>query len=159
VASDTARDQLAIVKDFNLERYKYILQQINATNENVYRTLTLYQTLVTAITGGAIGLFVGYKQWQLEPAVARSGVVALLWLQSLVAVFSVVLIAVGILNWLDYRNEECDLTDLVVYPGFRQRPRSKNLLRWHETYIILFIIGTCASIWIVASLLLIPAIA
>ena len=35
--------------EFKLERYKYILQQLQILNENAHRYLTLFQTLATAI--------------------------------------------------------------------------------------------------------------
>ena len=38
--------------EFKLERYKYVLQQLNSLNENHHKYLTLYQTLMTAVIGG-----------------------------------------------------------------------------------------------------------
>jgi hypothetical protein len=55
-----------------------------------------------------------------------------------VAAFTVLLIFVGILNWLDYRSEEC-------------RPRTRNLLRWYETWVLLFIVVSVAFMWIYAA--------
>ena len=56
----------------------------------------------------------------------------------MIAAFAVLLIIVGVLNWLDYRREECELTDAAVRPGFRKPPQPRNFFRWYETYIVLF---------------------
>ncbi len=61
-------------RDFVLERYKYILQQINAVNENVHRFLAIYQTLAVALVSGGLALFVGYRKWGIAASVARAGV-------------------------------------------------------------------------------------
>jgi uncharacterized membrane protein YidH (DUF202 family) len=143
--------------DFALERYKYILNQIHAINENVYRFLAVYQTLAVAIVGGGLALFVGYRKWQIASSVARTGIAGLMWLVTMVAAFTVLLIVMGVLNWWDYRVEECELTDAAVRPGFRRPPRLKNLFRWYETYIVLFIIGSVAFLWAFALAFIMPA--
>jgi hypothetical protein len=140
-----------------LERYKYILQQLHTVNENVYKFLAVYQTLATALVSAGLALFVGYKKWGIDVATARAGLVALLWLVTLVAGFTVLQIVMGILNWLDYRREECDLTDELVHPGFREPARIGNLFRWYETYIMLFVASSIAFMWIYASTLILPA--
>ena len=145
------------LNEVQLERYKYILQQLHTLNENVYRFLALYQTLATVLIGAGLTLFVGYKQWGLDPGTARSGVVALLWLVTLIAAFTTLLIVMGILNWLDYRHEECELADETVYPGFRKPPRLGNLFRWYETYIVLFIVSSMVFMWVYATNLILPA--
>lgn len=137
----------AVEDQFALERYRYILQQIHAVNENVYRFLTIYQTLATAVVSGALALFVGYRKWGIRASVARSGVVGLMWLTTMIAAFAVMLIAVGMLSWLDFRREECELTDAAVRPSFRKPPRPRNFLRWYETYITIFIAGSIAILW------------
>jgi len=147
----------AVRREFALERYRYILQQINAVNENAHRFLALYQTLATALVSAALALSVGYRNWDVPAATARGGVIGLLILATVVAAFTSTLILVGALAWLDFRNEECDITDEVVGPGFRQRPRPGNFLRWYETYVLLFIIVSVIAMWVLAALLLLPA--
>ncbi|WP_239109876.1 hypothetical protein [Streptomyces coelicoflavus] len=144
-------------KEFALERYRYILQQINAVNENAHRFLAIYQTLVTALIGAALALFVGYHKWQIKPATARDGVIGLLILVTVVAAFTIILIIVGSLAWLDYRHEECDITDELVGVGFRKRPRPTNLFRWYETYVLLFILISVVTMWCLAKFFLLPA--
>ncbi|NRQ38007.1 hypothetical protein HII36_40185 [Nonomuraea sp. NN258] len=140
-----------------VERYKYILQQIHTVNENVYRFLAVYQTLTVAIATAGLALFVGYRTWRIDPAIARSGLVALLWLETVVAVFTVMLIFIGIVSWLDYRREECELADEFVRPGFRKQPRKSAFVRWYETYILLFIIGLTVFLWVASRTILLPA--
>ncbi len=143
--------------DFALERYKYILQQINAANENVYRFLAVYQTLAVAIVGGGLALFVGYRKWHIATSVAKTGIIGLMWLATVVAGCAVLLIVVGVLNWLDYRREECELTDVAVRPGFRKPPQVRNFYRWYETYIVLFIAGSIVFLWAYTLAFILPA--
>lgn len=143
--------------EFALERYRYVLQQIHAVNENAYRFLAIYQTLATALVGAALALFVGHRKWGVDPATARGGVIGLLTLTTVVAAFTCTLIVVGAIAWLDYRNEECDITDERVGLGFRKRPRPGNLTRWYETYVLLFIIISMITMWVLAGLFVLPA--
>ncbi|KAF5999911.1 hypothetical protein BOG92_032390 [Streptomyces sp. WAC00263] len=134
------------------------MQQIQAVNENAHRFLAIYQTLATTLVGAALALFVGYRKWEVAPGAARSGVIGLLVLTTMVAAFTATLIVVGAVAWLDYRNEECDITDEMVGPDFRKRPRPGNLLRWYETYVLLFIIFSVILMWGLCGLLIIPGI-
>lgn len=145
------------VREFAIERYRYILQQIHTVNENVYKILAVYQTLATAVVGAALGLSVGYQQWGIHISVARAGVIGLLWLATFIAGFTSLMIFIGVLAWLDYRHEECELTDREVYVGFRKKPRVGNFFRWYETYIILFIVGSITFMWIYANVYVLPA--
>lgn len=139
-----------------LERYRYILQQIHAINENVYRFLALYQAIATALVGAALALFVGYRKWGIGASAAQGGVIGLLSLTSVVAAFTVLLIVVGAFSWLDYRNEECDIAEQFVGADFRERPRPGNLLRWYETYVVLFIVVSMVTMWILAGVFVLP---
>src|SRR5690606_6544224 len=140
--ADTAHtgttDTTALRNDLALERYRYVLQQIQTVNENAHRFLAIYQTLATTLVAAALALFVGYRKWELAADAARGGVIGLQSLTTVVAAFTGILIVVGALAWLDYRHEECDITDELVGPGFRKRPRPGNFLRWYETYVVLF---------------------
>ena len=152
-----APDARTSEEKFALERYKYILQQIHTSNENVYRFLSLYQTLAVAIVGGGVTLFVGYRKWSIAPSVAKTGIVGLMWLVTIVGAFAVLLIIMGVFNWWDYRKEECELTDAIVRPGFRKPPRTHNLFRWYETYIVLFIAGSIGFLWAYTLTFILPA--
>lgn len=125
--------------DFELERYKFILQEIRFLNENTHKYLTLFQTLATAIIGGGVALFVGWKNLKLTPEMARVGIESLLALFSLLSIFVIFLILAGIFSWFDYRREECELLDKAVEPSFRKPPTANNFWRWQETQFIVFV--------------------
>lgn len=146
------------LKEFGLERYRYIHQQLSALNDNVYKFLGIYQTLATAIVGGILTLFVGYKNWQIPPETARAGVLGLLCLETTIAAFTIMLIFMGMLSWIDYRREEVELTDQIVHQGFRNPPKLRNSWRWYETYIIGFILASTIFMWIYTYKLIIPGI-
>ncbi|MFI5935944.1 hypothetical protein [Actinoplanes sp. NPDC051494] len=127
-------------------------------NDNVYKFLAIYQTLATVLVGAGLSLFVGYRKWEIAPAAAKSATLAIVWLLTFVALCTVLLVVVGLLNWLDYRHEECDLTDQIVFRGFRHRPRLNNFFRWYETYIVVFIVGSVIFIWIYTCEIIVPNI-
>ncbi|MET8000179.1 hypothetical protein [Nonomuraea glycinis] len=145
-------------REFSLERYKYILQQIHTVNENVYKFLAIYQTLASTLVAAGLALFVGYRTWGITPAVTRSGIVGLMLLVTVIGFFTAVLIVIGVFAWLDYRKEECELTDRIVHEGFRKSPQLGNFIRWYETYIILFIIGSLGFMWGYALTVILPQI-
>lgn len=157
VAAVATIGEAAPSADFALERYRYILQQIHTVNENLYRFLAVYQALATTLVGAALALYVGYRKWGIAAVTARGGVIGLLVLTTVAAAFTIILIVVGALTWLDYRNEESDLTDEFVRPGFRARPRGRNFIRWYESYVIAFITASVLAIWLLALLLVLPA--
>ena len=149
-----AEDTPAIV----VERYKYILQEIHTVNENVYRFLAIFQAVVTALVTAMLLLFVSYSKWCIAPGTARTGVRGLLALITVIAGFTILLILVGVLSWLDYRREECELTTNYFVVGFRSPPRLRNFYRWYETYIVLFIIAITVLLWVLSETFLIPRI-
>ncbi|MFD9115883.1 hypothetical protein [Streptomyces bottropensis] len=157
-SGETSPEAQVARREFALERYRYILQQIHTVNENAHRFLAIYQTLTTTLVGAALALFVGYKKWEIAPATARDGIVGLLVIATLVAAFTVILIAAGAASWLDYRNEECDITDEIIEPGFRERPRPANFLRWYETYVLLFIVCSIGVMWVLVESFVLSAI-
>ncbi|MEU8421788.1 hypothetical protein AB0C15_13030 [Micromonospora sp. NPDC048835] len=156
--SDSKLESEAVQAQFHLERYRYILQQIQAANENVHRFLSIYQTLATALIGAALAIFVGYSDWGVTAGTARAGILALMWLVTIIAAFTILVVIVGVLTWLDYRKEECQLLSEVLHPEFRSPPKIRNFYRWYETYIVAFIAVTIAAMWWCATKLIIPSI-
>jgi hypothetical protein len=144
--------------DYKLERYKYILQQLHSLNENNHKYLSLYQALVTAVIGGGIAIFVGWKELKIDAATARVGIRGLLGLLVILTLFVCILIIVGIFSWFDYRREEVKLLKQEVDSSFRQKPKLGNIWRWSETYLILFIIVMMVIIYIFVEWRLIPLI-
>lgn len=148
--------QIETSHDFYLERYKYILQEIRTVNDNVYRFLGLYQTLATSLFTALILLFATHQKLGIDARSSRAGVVLLMSLISVVAIFAIVLIVSGIANWIDYRTEECALAKDYLGLDFRSPPVLKNMFRWYETYIILFILATLLVGWLGTLLYIVP---
>lgn len=147
-----------LVADLTLERYRYVLQQVRSANENLYRFLSIYQALATLLVGAQVALFTNRKQWAIQPEVLRFGIIGLTVLVTVMALFTIMLILLGVQTWWHYRVEECDIAEKAAYPGFRKRPRMGNLFRWHETYIVGFIILSVTSMWFFVVLYAIPKI-
>ncbi|MFJ6168286.1 hypothetical protein ACIQH6_24425 [Micromonospora orduensis] len=145
-----------VISEIHVERYRYILQQLNAANENVHRFLAIYQSLATGIFGAGLALFVGYRNWGVNVAIAHKGLIGLGCLLTLVAAFTVLLVISSVFSWLDYRKEECALTNELVGPGFRSPPRIRNFVRWHETYILGFISASTIAVWVLVYSFAIP---
>lgn len=154
--TDTARE--SIVQGFVSERYKFVLQQIHVVNENLYRFLAIYQAIVTALVGAQLVLFVNYHRWGIPASRAKTALIGLVLLESAVGAFVVLLIVVGVLTWLDYRNEECDLSDWIVGQAFRSRPNASNWFRWYETYVGAFVIVSIALAWLLTLVVMFPAV-
>jgi hypothetical protein len=74
------------------------------------------------------------------------------------ACFTVLLVVVGVLSWIDYRREECELTAKYFEAEFRKPPRLRNFYRWYETYIVLFVIGATVLLWVLSETVVIPRI-
>ncbi len=144
--------------DFELERYKYILQQIHTLNDNVHKYLALFQTLATAIIGGGVGLFVSWKNIHITAEIVKASIQGLLGLLIILTLFVIISIIGGVFSWLDYRKEEVELLNDIVKPGFRKMPTLRNFWRWYETYVILFIMASVFTIAIYIESQIIPLI-
>lgn len=145
-------------KDFKLERYKYILNQINALNENLHKYLTLFQTLATAILSAVVAVVVGWPKLGINAGVARLGIRSLLGILVILALFVIFSVLSGVFSWMDYRREEVALLDQVVGKGFRDAPKARNLWRWYETQAVIFILFFVLTVWIVAEWWIMPVI-
>lgn len=121
---------------FKVERYKFILQQLDSLNQNHHRYLALFQTLITAVISAGVALFVGWRELKLDPEAARIGLRGLFGLVFVLTVFLCFSTVAGAFSWFDFRNEEVDLLTNEVGPDFRKRPTMKNLWRWPELYFL-----------------------
>jgi hypothetical protein len=133
--------------DFKLKRYEFILQEIRALNENIHKYLTLFQTLITAIVGGGVALFVSWKELKINVEIARVGIQGLLGLMVILTQFVIILIIIGMISWFDYRKDEVKLLNEVIGPKYRQPPKIGNLWRWHETWLIIFLMSMMITIY------------
>lgn len=125
--------------EFQLERYKYILEEIRSLNENVHKYLTLFQTLAVTIIGSGIGIFVIWRSLGIDANTARIAIQGALGLLFLLDLFTTTSIIASLFSWFDYRQEEVDLLEKAVHPGFRKPPTFRNFWRWPEIYVLLFI--------------------
>ena len=142
--------------DFKLERYKYILQQLQMLNENAHRYLTLFQTLATFIVGGGTYLFVSWRSLHISPDVARTSLQGLVGLLVLLMLFIIVSLLSGISSWFDYRKAELRLLDEEVGVGFRNAPRMRDWWRWYEVHMTFFVFLVVVFIVIFAETQFIP---
>ncbi|MEW2593809.1 hypothetical protein AB0893_25655 [Micromonospora aurantiaca] len=143
-------DKIDLTYEVRLERYRYILRQIEANNQNTHRFLALHQTIATSLATASIGLFLGYRSWGISPAFARDGLIGLMILLSLAATFAVLLVLAGVFSWMDYRREECQLVNAIAGADFRAAPRWGSFIRWYETWVIGFICASTLAMWILA---------
>lgn len=134
-------------KEFKLERYKYILQELHSLNDNVHKYLNLFQGLATLIIGGGVGVFVSWQNLKITANVARISIQGLLGMLIILALFVVFSVIAGMFSWIDYRREEVALLDENVSLGYRKQPSIKNFWRWSEFWMLAFIILCTITIW------------
>lgn len=153
-----ADDSNVGAEDFKLERYKFILQQQNALNEHTHKYLTFFQTVITAIIGASVLIFLASKEGKIDSDTARIAFRGVEVLAFMVAVFLISTVIAGIFSWFDYRNEEVELLEEAVRPEFRKSPEWKNLLRWYEFYAVVFFIVVTLSLILYIELGVIPSL-
>ena len=144
--------------ELKMERYKYILQQLQMLNDNSHKYLTLFQTLATFIVGGGTYLFVSWRSFHISPEVARTSMQGLVGLLILMSLFIIVSLASGISSWFDYRKAELQMLDEEVGVGFRKAPRLRDWWRWYEMHMIFFIVLIVLFIVIFVETQIIPQI-
>jgi hypothetical protein len=140
------------------ERYRYVLAQIQSSNEHSFKLLTMWQTLVTLLAGAEIFLFVNYRQWGIPPSSARLGVVGIALVATIAVIFTILLVVVGVLNWFHYRREEVELSDAFIEEGFRRPPKTKNAFRWYELYMAALMLLSIVMLWLFTTLFMVPRI-
>jgi hypothetical protein len=133
--------------DFKLERYKYIVGQQAALNENVHKYLLFYQTLVSAILGGVVAFIVKAIEHKISRDIVAYVINGAGLLLGITSAFTFLLVFSGLASWIDYRKEECELLDEVVRPGFRDKPRLHNFWRWPEVYVLAFMVLASGAVW------------
>jgi hypothetical protein len=150
--------QKPLKNELKMERYKYILQQLQMLNDNSHKYLTLFQTLATFIVGGGTYLFVSWRSFHISPAVARTSMQGLVGLLILMTLFIIVSLASGISSWFDYRKAELKMLDEEVGVGFRNAPRLRDWWRWYEVHMMIFIFLIVLFIVIFVETQIIPQI-
>jgi ABC-type dipeptide/oligopeptide/nickel transport system permease subunit len=144
--------------DYKLERYKFILQQLNSLNEGTHKYISLFQTLATAVLGVGIAIFAAWKELKIDAATARLGIEAVLGLFTILSVFVTLSIFANAISWFDYRNEEVRLLNAEIGEGFRESPNWKNIWRWNETYFVFLLVVFTFVVWIFTKFWILPNI-
>lgn len=147
-----------LVDEFIIERYKYILNEIHSLNDNFHKFLSVFQTLATAIIGGGVAFLATWKSMNLTAMTAISILRSLEGLLILLSVFILLSLLAGMSSWFDYRKEETELLNKVVEPNFRKPPKLRNLWRWSETYLLLFLVVFVVAVSIYLETQIIPSI-
>ena len=142
--------------EYRLERYRYILRQIEFLNASTFRALTLYQGLASAIVGAAVALFVGWREAGADAETARMALRALVGLLGLVTAFVVATLLIGVASWVDARGEEVDLLNAKVLPGYRRRPWLRAAWRWYKTVIVVASLAFFVVSWFFVERIAIP---
>jgi hypothetical protein len=91
--SSTEDSRADFIQALYVERYKYILQEIHALNENIHKYLSLFQALATALATAGVAVFVGREQLKLSSDVAGTAIQGLLGLLVILAAF--VILSIG----------------------------------------------------------------
>lgn len=144
--------------DYQLERYKYVLSQIQTLNSGVFKYLGLFQALATAIIGAVAALLLAWQEFSLDPDMTKVSIRGLLGLLTILGVYTVVSITAGIFSWVDYRREETRILNEAIRPGYRDEPNIGNFWRWYEFYFVLFTIIVVVAIWVFTEAKLFPLI-
>jgi hypothetical protein len=88
--------------------------------------------------GGAIVIFVSWKELKINADFAKLGLRGIILMLVLLTFFIVFSIIAGIFSWMDYRHEEIDLLK-ETNSRFRKPPTWCNFWRWNEFYIVIFL--------------------
>jgi len=144
--------------DYWSERHKFVLQQIQISNEVPYKVLTTFQALETVVATAVVVLMVGYRTLGLDLSAARMSLGWLSLLFTAVAVVSLALIVGNVANWTHYRREECRVVRQMTGHDLREVPRFRNFFRWSETYIAMLIVVIVVLFWIGVQTIVYPEI-
>ena|SRR5690348_18251470 len=90
-----------LAEELKLEYYKYVSNEIHSLNDNFHKFLSLFQTLATAIVGGAVAFLATWKNMNLTPQMAISILRSLEGLLILLAAFILLSMIAGISSWYD----------------------------------------------------------
>ena len=148
--------QLTDKNTFKLERLKYILDQQKFLNEYSHKYLTIYQSMITAIVGAGMAVFMSWKRLSISLIVARTTIRALECILILTGAFMFLVVFTTIASWWDYRKEETELLNEVVESNFRSPPSIKGIWRWFESWLLIFVVVTVLCIIVFGEVWIVP---
>lgn len=137
---------LTLSEQVLVERYKDIAKRIRAQNENVHKYLALFQTLVVAIVVAGGAIVMSWRSLNISPETAQVSIRGLEYLLAILGVFMAGSVVAGIRTWFDYRADEVEVLNRVMGPGYRRPPTLRNLWRWPETYLLVFVVAVVGLI-------------
>lgn len=144
-----------------VERYKHIVAQQAKLDLASVEALNLYIKGGTVLLAAFAAVIGAQDTLKLSPD-QTSGLLQLVsWAMWFLGSYVVVTILANMASWWDYRTEETELAMAHVALYFRKPPKL-NLLRWRETWMVVFIIGSLLLVQCVAvpyANHLIPAVA
>jgi hypothetical protein len=125
-----------------LARYSYILERKNALNEVTFKIAAFYQTSIGAV---AIAQFTMLKLAADGTFGAANYAMITKFLLAtfiITSTLTLLLLAGGIMSWLNYRNDEIDI-EAATHGTYRKPLGFFSIFRWYETYLVLavFCIG------------------
>lgn len=143
---------------YKVERLKFILQEISRLNDNTRFILTLYQSLLTAIVGLGIYIFVFWNDDKVDSNIAYVSINSLKYLIGVISLFTLFRLLANIISWIDFRKEEVAFLDAEIEIGFRKSPRLANFWRWDEFHISLLIIIITLLVFVFTNSQILPII-
>jgi hypothetical protein len=146
------------IKDaITFERYRYILAQKALLNSASFRLLALYHVIGTSLIGAGVWLILNWKALGLLPSVTGSALYALLLLLAGASLFLVVSLIAGIVAWYQYGKEEASIISQATGES-TTGPQMGNILRWYETYMIVYAVATVGACSAVLYYIVLPAL-
>ena len=128
-------------KDFEKERYRFILEKIQFLDQSTYKLLALFQSLTCAVIGAAVTVLITWKSLSLTAKTAQMAILSLFYLFSLLVIFVIASMVAVMCSWYDYRKEEVELINKSVQEDIRASPSKGNLWRWTETWFIALVLA------------------
>jgi hypothetical protein len=132
--------ELSLSEKLIEERFRYILRQKEKLNESTFKIASFYQVVFFGLIAGGGYLLEAAKSEKLDAYQVKSLGFLGAAFGVLVSIICILLITSGVLSWLKYRREEHEI-ELEVHGSTRPAPTGKDVLRWHETYVVIAMVA------------------
>lgn len=147
---------MELADEFELEHYRYLVSRIASTNDNTIKIVSAFSAVATLIVTGLVTIGLTFRQLGVPAERALIYAQTLMSLLITSAVLAILVMLINAIAWFEYRAEE---TRLLRSHGFNRRPPTlRSIPRWIETYLALIVVVGTATVWVIASTQLIPAI-
>jgi hypothetical protein len=119
---------------FLQERYKHVLEQKRSLNDKTFLLLSVYQSIFALASGGLAYSFM--NDFKDHPERKFQAVQALVLAVCGSGLFTIMLLACGLVAWLSYRREQLKI-EREIFSVSLVDVKFSDVLKWYETYIIL----------------------